>query len=174
MIAARVAKALPCLRSNTPRRAVLARAATPQSPDQTPEVEEAIDPTINPTTGNPQTGKLIDVYFEVGSFLVVVAVAFASLWNVKDVLNQTSAADSLREPASKSEWVAMDNQNVRFLSLSREQKMLQLPFDMPVPNSVTCAYTCVCDIAGLWPMWWFSRLSCCHGGSAGRQALRSS
>lgn len=113
MIAARVAKALPCLRANLPRRAVLARAAAPESPDQTPEVEKAVDPAVNPTTGNPQTGKLIDVYFEVGAFLAVVVVAFASLWNVKDVVNQTSAADSFREPASKTEWVAMDNQNVR-------------------------------------------------------------
>eukprot|EP00892_Ulva_mutabilis_P002107 jgi/Ulvmu1/11898/UM081_0057.1 len=112
MIAARVAKSLPCLRSSVARRTVVPRAAAPESPDQTPEVTEAVDLTVNPITGNPQTGKLIDVYFEVGSFLVVVAVAFASMWNVKDVLNQTSSADSLREPASKAEWVAMDNQNV--------------------------------------------------------------
>lgn len=112
MIAARVAKALPCLRSSAARRTVVPRAAAPESPDQTP-VEEAADPTVNPVTGNPQTGKLIDVYFEVGAFLAIVAVAFVSMWNVKDVVNQTSTADSLREPASKSEWVAMDNQNVR-------------------------------------------------------------
>lgn len=114
MIAARFAKALPCMPATVPRRAVLARAAAPDSPDQAPDAQEVVtDPSINPVTGNPQTGKLIDVYFEVGAFLVIVAVAFASMWNVKDVLNQTSAADSLREPASKAEWVAMDNQNVR-------------------------------------------------------------
>lgn len=112
MIAARFAKALPCMPA-APRRAVVARAAAPES-EPAPEPEKVVDPTINPVTGNSQTGKLIDVYFEVGSLLVVVAVAFASMWNVKDVVNQTSAADSLREPASKAEWVAMDNQNVRF------------------------------------------------------------
>lgn len=113
MIAARFTKAVPCLRTPVPSRAVVGRAAAPGSSDQTPEAENVVDPSINPVTGNPQTGKLIDVYFEVGSFLVVVAVAFASMWNVKDVLNQTSSADSLRQPAPKAEWVAMDNQNVR-------------------------------------------------------------
>lgn len=113
MIAARFTKAVPCLRTPVPKRAVVGRAAAPESSDQTPEAEKVVDPTVNPVTGNPQTGKLIDVYFEVGSFLVVVAVAFASMWNVKDVVNQTSSADSLRQPASKAEWVAMDNQNVR-------------------------------------------------------------
>jgi hypothetical protein len=123
MIAARKINTLPlAARVPVPRRAVAARAASPNADEPVePEAEpirefdagKEVDPTINPATGNPQTGKLIDVYFEVGSILVVVALSFWSMWNVKDVLNQTSQADAMREPAAKTEWLAMDNKNVR-------------------------------------------------------------
>jgi hypothetical protein len=96
-----------------PRRAVAARAAVPESPKSSSSRAEKDSLKISPVTGNPQTGKLIDVYFEVATILVVVVVSFWSLWNVKDVLTQTGSADSLRQPAAKTEWLAMDNKDVR-------------------------------------------------------------
>jgi hypothetical protein len=78
--------------------------------------EEASDDNINPLTGNPQTGKLIDEYLWIVPLLTVIAVGFVSLWNAQDVLSQTNAADKVRAPADKTEWLAMDNANVRLSS----------------------------------------------------------
>ena len=120
-----------------PLRSVTARAINAPRSKRDNE-----DKHINPKTGNPQvgrvragigkrafvagdspahqnphmhmqTGQLIDVYFEIGSAAVVVLLAFWSLWNVRGVLNQVGAADKMREPASKTEWMAHDTKNVR-------------------------------------------------------------
>lgn len=108
--------------SATPRgRAVSVRAAAPESTDPTDivtlqkleAVEKPVLSSINPVTGNPQTGKLIDLYIEVASILVVVALSFWSMYNVKDVIDQTDGADAIRQPAAKTEWLALDNKDVR-------------------------------------------------------------
>ena len=126
MISTRVFRAHPlwlCASTATPRpRRTSMRAAAPESADkididasqQLEAVEKPVGhPSINPVTGNPQTGKLIDLYFEVFSILVVVALSFWSLYNVKDVIDQTDSADALRQPAAKTEWLALDNKDVR-------------------------------------------------------------
>eukprot|EP01025_Chloroclados_australasicus_P042277 TRINITY_DN449_c0_g1_i1.p1 TRINITY_DN449_c0_g1~~TRINITY_DN449_c0_g1_i1.p1 ORF type:complete len:219 (+),score=25.25 TRINITY_DN449_c0_g1_i1:64-720(+) len=100
-----------------PLRAVVRPEGAPApEPNEEPNEEGAAKPAPilnrNPKTGNPQTGKLIDVYFEVGSMLVVIAVAVASWMNASHVLQQTGSADSVREPASKQEWLAMDSKGV--------------------------------------------------------------
>eukprot|EP01025_Chloroclados_australasicus_P014200 TRINITY_DN1664_c0_g1_i8.p2 TRINITY_DN1664_c0_g1~~TRINITY_DN1664_c0_g1_i8.p2 ORF type:complete len:163 (+),score=30.43 TRINITY_DN1664_c0_g1_i8:75-563(+) len=98
------------------RVAPRAVARPDEMPEFNPEAESPapIQPkvSVNPKTGNPQTGKLLDVYFEVGAMLVVVAVALASWFNAQDVLKQTASADSVREPASKQEWLALDSKGV--------------------------------------------------------------
>eukprot|EP01025_Chloroclados_australasicus_P014196 TRINITY_DN1664_c0_g1_i11.p2 TRINITY_DN1664_c0_g1~~TRINITY_DN1664_c0_g1_i11.p2 ORF type:complete len:157 (+),score=25.05 TRINITY_DN1664_c0_g1_i11:194-664(+) len=98
----------------TLRVAPRAVARPDEVPELNPEEEKPapVLPNRNPVTGNPQTGKLIDVYFEVGAMLVVVAVALASWFNAQDVLKQTASADSVREPASKQEWLALDSKGV--------------------------------------------------------------
>lgn len=126
MISTRAFRAHPlwlCASTATPRpRRTCMRAAAPESADkidtdasqQLEAVEKPVGhPFINPVTGNPQTGKLIDLYFEVFSILVVVALSFWSLYNVKDVIDQTDSADALRQPAAKTEWLALDNKDVR-------------------------------------------------------------
>jgi hypothetical protein len=107
MIAARKLPVAVCPASNckqVARRAVAARAAAPESADP-PKANSEKSPYISPATGNPQTGKLIDVYFEVASLAAVVVLS---------VLFQTGNADDFRQPAAKTEWLAMDNKNVRF------------------------------------------------------------
>jgi hypothetical protein len=114
MIAARKLPLAVCPASNckqVARRAVAARAAAPESADP-PEVESKKSPFISPATGNPQTGKLIDVYFELASLAAVVILSAWSMYNVKDVIFQTGNADDIRQPAAKTEWLAMDNKNV--------------------------------------------------------------
>lgn len=107
------------------KRCVLRRAAAHESPEPSDpaaveklqsQEDRFVDSSISPVTGNPQTGKLIDVYFEVGAFLAVVAMSFWSMYNVKDVVDQTAIADSVRQPAVKTEWLAMDNKDVRTCS----------------------------------------------------------
>jgi hypothetical protein len=140
MFAHVVCKSVSPLRLCPRAHLTVARASSPserseQQPESSPvEDVKPTDPTINAVTGNPQTGKLIDVYFEVGAFLVVVAVAFLSLWNVQDVLTQTSQADSIREPANKAEWARMDSKEVSFQSiLLRMEKMRDAGVVFPVP-----------------------------------------
>lgn len=77
---------------------------------------EQSDDNVNPYTGNPQTGKLIDEYLWMGALLAVILLGFVSLYTAQDVLRQTSRADQTRAPADKAEWLAMDNSNVRFFS----------------------------------------------------------
>lgn len=108
------------------RRAVvsttIARAAAPESSEPTdpeaiqkPEAAEKpiVNSFISPVTGNPQTGKLIDLYFEFGAILAIVVLSFWSMYNVRDVVDQTGNADAFRQPAPKTEWLALDNQDVR-------------------------------------------------------------
>lgn len=73
---------------------------------------EHSDDNVNPYTGNPQTGKLIDEYLWMGPLLAVIILGFVSLYNAQDVLRQTSRADQTRAPADKAEWLAMDNSNI--------------------------------------------------------------
>lgn len=71
-----------------------------------------VDKHVNPVTGNPQTGKLIDVYFEIGSLAIVVLLSAWSLFNAQHVLKQVGGADMFREPATKQEWMAMDTKSI--------------------------------------------------------------
>ena len=75
--------------------------------------DEYYERQINPATGNPQTGKVIDEYLWLVPLLAVVAVAFSSLGNARDVLQQVGRADSMRAPADRYEWTNLDMQDVR-------------------------------------------------------------
>lgn len=75
--------------------------------------EYSYDLHINPDTGNPQTGKVIDEYLWLVPLLAVIAIGFVSLGNVGDVLQQVGQADSIRAPADRYEWTNLDNQDVR-------------------------------------------------------------
>lgn len=160
------------------RRVRCAATTMPHGDASDSDGEYSYDLHINPDTGNPQTGKVIDEYLWLVPLLAVIAIGFVSLGNVGDVLQQVGQADSIRAPADRYEWTNLDNQDVRAPDcaaslLSGRSKTDRLPVrSVGLHNSTLVLSECTCK-AGCIRRDMKTAMRCrCMGPAAMRRALR--